>query len=101
MAKNNNLATKLRKNFTSSVVAFGALRVSKMVDVAGVDLIGHTPHSDKIERSEVSIILETCSTRTNEIESHANIVDDLSLVYLDLAIFPSRVVLELFVIDLI
>jgi hypothetical protein len=38
--------------------------------------------------------------RENEIEVHANLVDDLSLVDLDLAVFHPHDVLKLLVIDL-
>jgi hypothetical protein len=53
------MAKKMRKNYTSSWVSFGASRVSKRVEAAGVALTDHTPHSDPMEHSQLFIVIDT------------------------------------------
>ena len=38
---------------------FGVSRVSERVEEAGVALSGHTPHLDRMERSQLSIVIDT------------------------------------------
>ncbi len=54
-----NLATKVRKSLTSSLVTFGSSRVSKKVEAAGVAFSGQTSLSVITERSHLSIVKDT------------------------------------------
>jgi hypothetical protein len=55
----HNICYDGTKNFTSSAVALGASRVSKRVLTAGVGLSGHTPQSDRMDLSQISMEIGT------------------------------------------